>query len=160
MHAPAKGRWRPPHRGRGGAPDYCFFPREHLLSSHLPLPPLPPGAPAPRVLFGVPPHPIPNPWEGDDRGVGQALRRGGLTTDLPLPWAPVGPPPNRDTGCGLVGGCRWGALAPRGRGGRRAVALLSRGSPLPTPPMPGHLDVVEGLSLPARVRRMRARAGG
>ena len=40
------------------------------------------------------------------------------------------------------------------------MALLSRGSPLPTPPMPGHLDVVEGLSLPARVRRMLARARG
>ena len=77
--------------------------------------PPPPGAPAPRVLFGVPPHPIPtstprgacppgsfpapsHPWEGDDRGVARPL--GGVA---------------------------------------------HHGSPSPTPPMPGHLDVVEGL---------------
>ena len=44
-------------------------------------------------------------------------------------------------------------------GGGRAVALLSRGSPLPTPPMPGRLDVAEGLS-PLRVgslQRTRAK---
>ena len=99
MHA-SMGRWRPLGRESVGAPDQFLAP---------------PGAHAPRVLLGVPPHPIPtstprgacppgsfpapsHPWEGDDRGVARPL--GGVA---------------------------------------------HHGSPSPTPPMPGHLDVVEGL---------------
>ena len=44
---------------------------------------------------------------------------------------------------------------PQGQGGGRAD-----GVPLLTPPMPGHLDVVEGLSLPARYRRGDIGRGG
>ena len=61
-----------------------------------------------------------------------------------------GPPsvPRHLVGIAPMGGPR----SPWGRGGRRVVALESRDPPLPTPPMPGHLDVVEGLSLPAGYR--------
>ena len=133
----------------------CFV----LLGLPSPPKPQPPGAPAPRVLFGIPSHPIPTPWEGDDRGVGPALRRGGLTTDHPLPWAPIGPPPTRDAGCGLAGESDGWALAPPGPG-RGEGCGLRRGSPLPTPPMPGRLDVAEGLSPLCVGSLQRTRAKG
>ena len=103
--------------------------------------PPPPGAPAPRVLFGAssPPNPNPPGGEGDDLGVSLPLL-GGHTADLPSPAREVA---GDDRGVGQAP--RWGG-APRL-------------SPVP-PPMPGHLDVVEGLSLPAGYRRGDIARGG
>ena len=69
MVRPSSGRWRPPDRGRGGAPDHIGNPPAGgLPGAATPLgrggpfsfrPP--PGAPTPRVLLGLPPTPKPNP---------------------------------------------------------------------------------------------------
>ena len=173
---PLKGRWRPPDRGRGGAPD-CFCLGALALSCHSlpPQTPTPRGACPPGPFWGTtPPNPNPNPpgllppgsLLGYHPTQSQTPGRG-MTVVLAKPFGGVasprispspGPPsvPRHLVGIAPMGGPR----SPWGRGGRRVVALESRDPPLPTPPMPGHLDVVEGLSLPARVRRMRARAGG
>ena len=68
MARPSSGRWRPPDRGRGGAPDHIG----NLPSGGLPgaATPLlggvgrcpfahPPGLPPPGSFWGFPPHPIP-----------------------------------------------------------------------------------------------------
>ena len=115
MHLPLKGRWRPPDRGRGGAPD-CFCLGALALSCHSlpPQTPTPRGACPPGPFWGTtPPNPNPNPpgllppgsllgyhptqSQTPGRGMTGVLAKpfGGvaLTTDLPLPWAPVGAPP-------------------------------------------------------------------
>ena len=122
-----------PPRGPPPGPLWGFLPTQSQ--------PPPPGAPAPRVLFGAssPPNPNPPGGEGDDLGVSLPLL-GGHTADLPSPAREVA---GDDRGVGQAP--RWGG-APRL-------------SPVP-PPMPGHLDVVEGLSLPAGYRRGDIARGG
>ena len=79
MHAPAKGRWRPPHRGRGGAPDYCFFPGSICSLVIPPYPPFPPGRLPPGSSLGY--HPSQS----------QTLGRG-MTVVLAKPFGGVASP--------------------------------------------------------------------